>query len=239
MEDTQEPVAHTSPTSPDDDDDRNPSSDESTTPISASPQRGDSVPLAFTSPEDTHELQELEISKAREEVLLSLLYSSLLPSSSSKATPPPNLSNGKISAWFQKQEDVWDKWAVICSRRDPNRLLPTAWEQQRQLCNAVKGFVQLTNADELPSDILQGGVDAVKMLLHGMLANFVCSKIIASPFWLLEAAVSSPVATTGALKQGFTKLYHILSEGLLAAYFLSSAYGEEARERERERCKYH
>ncbi|KAL2173673.1 uncharacterized protein P884DRAFT_211261 [Thermothelomyces heterothallicus CBS 202.75] len=75
---------------------------------------------------------------------------------------------------------------------DPNRvrfgLHPL---QLRELCEGVKHFVRLTNKDELPNELLKlpgsDKISTARVLLHGMLANFIISEAFKSPFWVFDA----------------------------------------------------
>ena len=100
----------------------------------------------------------------------------------------PLVSNLEISNWFADQDAAWNAWARAYGHRDPTRLSVGLHPAQlQQICDEVKGFVQLTNVGKLPPAILHGGKEAVHTLLQAMLTNFFCKEILASPLWVFTA----------------------------------------------------
>jgi hypothetical protein len=122
---------------------------------------------------------------------------------------PGILSNDEISAWFEGQDTAWNSWAVAFGHQDANRLRDGLHPLQLQeLCGGVRGFVRMTDAGGLPTELLAGGKEALYTLLNGMLANFICDEILASPMWVFVAAslgtLESPgVVPTNPLPGGF------------------------------------
>ncbi|SPQ20803.1 cc73338e-9ff9-4dd3-ba1b-cdf649df99cd [Thermothielavioides terrestris] len=107
------------------------------------------------------------------------------------------LSDAAIAAWLASRASSWRQWVDDFAHRDPNRIHSGLHPLQlRELCDGVKHFVRLTDSGELPEDLLtpagSDGLRAAKLLLHGMLANFIMSETLASPFWVFD--VVSPDA---------------------------------------------
>ncbi|KAK4233155.1 hypothetical protein C8A03DRAFT_48211 [Achaetomium macrosporum] len=100
---------------------------------------------------------------------------------------PIVLSNEDISAWFDDQDIAWNSWSRAFGHEDPKRLSGLHPLQLQDLCKEVKTFVRMTDTGGLPSELLEGGKEAVHTLLNGMLANFICAEILASPFWVFVA----------------------------------------------------
>jgi hypothetical protein len=94
---------------------------------------------------------------------------------------PTVLSNEDISAWFGDQDIAWNSWSRAFGHEDPKRLSSLHPLQLQDLCREVKRFVRMTDTGGLPSELLENGKEAVHTLLNGMLANFVCAEILASP----------------------------------------------------------
>ncbi|KAK3904122.1 hypothetical protein C8A05DRAFT_32086 [Staphylotrichum tortipilum] len=113
---------------------------------------------------------------------------------------PDILSNEAISTWFGDQEAAWNSWATTFGHQDPNRLTAGLHPLQLQeLCGDVRGFVRMTDAGGLPLEMLSGGKEALHTLLNGMLANFICEGILASPMWVFMATSIGTLESPGVL----------------------------------------
>ena len=118
------------------------------------------------------------------------------------APPQPPLiaqlhSDESISLQLAELGDAWQAWAQDFASHDIGRLSTGLHLlQQIELCDAVKGFVKLTGKGQLPDEILQSGAEMVQIILHAMLANFICTEALASPFWVFNA-ISSNDGTNG------------------------------------------
>ncbi|KAK4104369.1 hypothetical protein N658DRAFT_389452, partial [Parathielavia hyrcaniae] len=111
---------------------------------------------------------------------------------------PGILSNEEISAWFDEQDGAWSKWATTFGHQDANRLAHCLHPMQLQeLCADVRAFVRMTDAGSLPPEIVSGGKEALHTLLNGMLANFICDEVIASPMWVFVAASLGTLESPG------------------------------------------
>jgi hypothetical protein len=111
---------------------------------------------------------------------------------------PSMLSNEEISAWFEDQDAAWNTWARTFGHQDSDRLASGLHPLQLQeLCGEVKAFVRMTGPTVLPPELITGGQEGVHTLLNGMLANFICSEILASPFWIFVATSLGPLESPG------------------------------------------
>jgi len=91
------------------------------------------------------------------------------------------VSDSDVRTWFTGHEGAWYDWVkdFVYRRADVVANLPAA---------AVKefaGFVILENG-QLPRELL-AETRAPYILLHGLLANFVCKEAFASPWWVFDA----------------------------------------------------
>ncbi|KAK3950728.1 hypothetical protein QBC32DRAFT_375580 [Pseudoneurospora amorphoporcata] len=132
-----------------------------------------------------------------------------------KATPGL-LSDEEISAWFAERDGTWYTWARDYASRDPNRLSTGLHPHQlHELCDGVKDFVNVRDGHNLPSELLVGSIEMVQTLLHGILANFICTEALSSPFWVFNAISSgtpeSPyVAPLTAISPGGLRFDHAM-----------------------------
>jgi hypothetical protein len=102
------------------------------------------------------------------------------------------LSDDTISALFATRTRAWHQWAEEFAHRDTNRLQSSLHPLQlRELCEHIKHFVRLTDNGELPERLLSptdnDEASSTGILLQGMLANFIISETLASPFWVFDA----------------------------------------------------
>ena len=101
------------------------------------------------------------------------------------------LSDSTISSWLSAKANIWREWAGDFAHRDPNRVQSGLHPLQRiELCEGVKHFVRLPDTGQLPGELLtplaNDETRTARVLLHGMLANFIISQTLASPFWVFD-----------------------------------------------------
>lgn len=105
------------------------------------------------------------------------------------------LSDDEVAAWFAERTAAWQAWVDDFVHPDPERIQSGIHPVQLlELCESVQSFVQLTD-DGLPQELVGGdrpdGVKAAHVLLEAMLANFIISETLESPFWVFAALRSS------------------------------------------------
>jgi hypothetical protein len=108
------------------------------------------------------------------------------------------LNDTAITSWFATRETTWREWVDDFAHRDPNRVQSGLHPLQlRELCEGVKDFVRLTDKGQLPEELLSppdtDGIRTARVLLHGMLANFIVSKTLESPFWVFDVISANPL----------------------------------------------
>jgi hypothetical protein len=99
------------------------------------------------------------------------------------------LNDAAITSWFATKTNSWREWVDDFAHRDPSRLQSGLHPLQLQeLCEGVKPFVRLTDQGALPEELLtpDNGIRPARVLLQGMLANFIVSETLESPFWVLD-----------------------------------------------------
>ncbi|KAH6641904.1 hypothetical protein F5144DRAFT_150467 [Chaetomium tenue] len=100
------------------------------------------------------------------------------------------LDDPDIISWFVEKESTWQEWAHDFAHPDPDRVRAGLHPLHlRELCKGVKDFVRLADHGELPEELLatvNDGVRPARLLLHGMLVNFIISETLKSPFWVFD-----------------------------------------------------
>lgn len=100
----------------------------------------------------------------------------------------PVQSDKEIATWFSEQEALRRNWVQDYSHRDPNRLCGGLHPVQlAEVCEGVKEFVKLNEDKTLPEELPTNSIETTQLLLQGMLADFICTEILASPFWVFSA----------------------------------------------------
>ncbi|KAK4247871.1 hypothetical protein C7999DRAFT_14164 [Corynascus novoguineensis] len=102
------------------------------------------------------------------------------------------LDEADIVIGLAAKTTAWRKWVDDFTHRDPNRVRSGLHPMQlRELCEGVRHFVRLNNKGELPEELLNpphsDGSWSSRVLLHGMLANFIIFETLNSPFWVFDA----------------------------------------------------
>ncbi|KAJ4302488.1 hypothetical protein N0V88_002634 [Collariella sp. IMI 366227] len=119
------------------------------------------------------------------------------------------LDDRTITSWLTNRAGIWRRWTNYVAHRDPNRVQSGLHHVQlRELCQGVQHFVQLTDKAELPEQLMvPAGFQTAHVLLDGLLANFMVSATIESPFWVFDvldvnslelASPSDPRVDTGS-----------------------------------------
>jgi len=116
-----------------------------------------------------------------------------------KKTAVQTLSDEQIASWFALQDSAWYTWVKDFSSCDPNRLSSGLHPLQlAELSDGVKDFVRVTEDGRLPDELLASGSEIVQALLHGILVNFICAEILASPFWVFDAVSAGTLESPSA-----------------------------------------
>lgn len=102
------------------------------------------------------------------------------------------LNEADIVIWLTTKTTAWRNWVDDFTHQDPNRVRSGLHPMQlRELCEGVKHFVRLNNKGELPEELLNPPHSdrswPSRILLHGMLANFIIFETLKSPFWVFDA----------------------------------------------------
>lgn len=100
----------------------------------------------------------------------------------------PIQTDKDIIHWFAEQEHARRVWSQDYAHRDANRLCEGLHPVQlAELCEGVKEFVKLNEDKTLPEELPTNSSETTQLLLQGMLADFISTEILASPFWVFTA----------------------------------------------------
>ncbi|KAL0475899.1 hypothetical protein QR685DRAFT_62710 [Neurospora intermedia] len=100
----------------------------------------------------------------------------------------PIQTDKEIIHWFAEQEHARRVWTQDYAHRDANRLGEGLHPVQlAELCEGVKEFVKLKEDKTLPEELPTNSSETTQLLLQGMLADFISTEILASPFWVFTA----------------------------------------------------
>lgn len=153
----------------------------------------------------------LRLKEAEHEAKVLELSEQLIHASTKNGFQPLGLSLNDITSWAASQDTAWNRWATTFGHSDGDRLRTGLHPHElQQLSNDIGGFVRMPDTGGLPTELLTGGTRALKTLLNGMLAHFICAEIIASPMWVLIASTLGtmdgprdipPISGPGLLRQ--------------------------------------
>lgn len=129
-------------------------------------------------------------------------------------------SDTDAEAWFQSRGQSWYTFSRTNAHPDTKTMLDRLTQPDiPELCQALSDFVTLEGpGQELPDKLLnQRGTP--QLLLHALLANFICDKVIWSPFWFLEAIALDEGQFGLPLQGSMENLYrYLISRGSLFSF---------------------
>ncbi|KAK3369989.1 hypothetical protein B0H63DRAFT_551948 [Podospora didyma] len=90
------------------------------------------------------------------------------------------LSDSEIERWFVGKEEAWYGWAKDFTNTNLSRLADIS-------AAALKGLAKFVALDgRLPAELL-AEKRAPYILLHGLVASFICQEAFSSPWWVFDA----------------------------------------------------
>jgi len=96
-------------------------------------------------------------------------------------------SDIEVRDWFNSRSQSWYGWAKDFAHRDPHRLSTMPDAERGEFFDAISQFVVLEHGTPALPAALASQPRILYILLHGLLANLLCSDILGSPFWPLDA----------------------------------------------------
>lgn len=114
-----------------------------------------------------------------------------LPKPAPEISVPSAMSDADVALWFETRAASWVSWVDEFAHDNANRMAELHPIQQREALTDVESFVRLTADRKLPellSSAAQGtSPNVTRLLLRGMLSNFIVNETLASPFWIFSA----------------------------------------------------
>lgn len=106
-------------------------------------------------------------------------------------TARPSLSDADVAAWYESRSGSWSAWVDEFAHEDTDRVGGLHPLQLHELRNGVRNFVRLTDDGNLPAAIFTPGkaspFNTTRLLLYGLLNDFIVREILESPFWAFSA----------------------------------------------------
>jgi len=104
----------------------------------------------------------------------------------------PSMSNADVAAWFSSRGASWTSWVEEFAHHNPNHITELHPLQQQEILGSIKTFVRLTADGNLPAPLNPNSqrpesTNTTRLLLGGMLSNFIVSETMVSPFWIFSA----------------------------------------------------
>lgn len=93
------------------------------------------------------------------------------------------LSDDEVSMWFNTRARSWYEWAKEAAHRD----FDLVHEKYEEIRANLQKFVIEQDGD-VPGALWKTKPKRLPyLLLHGMVANFICNETFKNPFWIVEA----------------------------------------------------
>jgi hypothetical protein len=146
-----------------------------------------------------------------------------------KETRSYALEDDVIESHLRSRAKNWYNWAKDNAHRDINQILNLG-DAERQILWDNLRICMAPGLEGLPLE-LRDGPDAKAtpwILLHAMLANYICSEILAKPFWILEAVSlwerkkQNHERSLGITEASFKYIYSLLRNGTSMREVLAS-----------------
>ncbi|KAG6365979.1 hypothetical protein INS49_000155 [Diaporthe citri] len=119
------------------------------------------------------------------------------------------LSDDEVSRWLNTRARSWYEWAKEAAHRD----FELVHEKYEEIHAHLKNFVVEQDGD-IPEELWKTKPKRLPYpLLHGIVANFICTEIFKNPFWILDALPAGD--ESGGIPTGMQQAVAELNEVLL------------------------
>jgi hypothetical protein len=141
-----------------------------------------------------------------------------LPKVDARSSIPAAMSDADVASWFNTRSASWTAWVDEFAHDNANRMSELHPLQQKEVLGGVEDFVCLTKDRKLPEALLP---NSTRLLLNGMLSDFIVRETLASPFWVFsalsrqgseaESPTTSRQSSSGVSPTGFRMDYAMFS----------------------------
>lgn len=150
-------------------------------------------------------IKELERQVAEKEGRISQLTAQVVQSS---ATMTAGITDADIATWYETRSKSWSAWVDEFAHASPNRLAELHPLQQQEVNEGVQNFVRLADDGRLPAPLAAGfkgstsSLNTTRLLLLGMLTDFIVTETLESPFWIFSALSKQGFDVESPMMQG-------------------------------------
>ncbi|KAK4450205.1 hypothetical protein QBC34DRAFT_297719 [Podospora aff. communis PSN243] len=110
------------------------------------------------------------------------------PRSEPNTSIASTMTDADVASWFATRGASWAAWVDEFAHDNPNRLAELHPLQQSEILGNIEHFVRLTDDRQLPEPLASSpSLNVTRLLLRGMLSDFIVTETLASPFWVFEA----------------------------------------------------
>jgi hypothetical protein len=128
-----------------------------------------------------------------------------------KETKTVAMDDGQIQSKLEGMATSWRSWAKDNAHKNIERVTELKDEERMKFLTSVKDFIQVGDKG-IPDEFITPGRGSITpaIILQGMLANLICTKLISQPFLFLgkSEALKSP-----GKKRTFSWMYRQLLAG--------------------------
>lgn len=116
-------------------------------------------------------------------------------------------SDSEIQSCSEARARGWYGWAKDNAHRNFSLVQGLPPEHAAELHTQCEEFARIEN-NQLPPRLLKHKISRVPyLLLHGLLANFICNEVFASPLWIVGACGFNDETDPTVVQQSIAELY--------------------------------
>lgn len=150
-------------------------------------------------------IKDLERQVAEKEGRISQLTAQVVKST---ATVTASITDADIASWYETRSNSWSAWVDEFAHDSPNRMVELHPLQQQEVNEGVQNFIRLADDGRLPPPLAAGfrgsasSLNTTRLLLLGMLTDFIVTETLESPFWIFSALSKQGFDVESPMMQG-------------------------------------
>ena len=124
------------------------------------------------------------------------------------APVPAAMTDADVTTWYETRSSSWLAWVDEFVHPNPDRMSELHPLQQQEVLEGVRRFVRLTDDGRLPAPLASvirrdsSSLNVTRILLRGMLTDFLVTETLESPFWVFSALSKQAVDVESPMMQG-------------------------------------